>query len=292
MSKCPSLKCKIFHLDHEYYPIYTEIMPRSDEIVPPTEHHKFDVGQEEVAGPQAASQSQLEPDLGKAVLRKLDRSFLPIVIGLCMLLAMSVFSADGCTDLCSFLDRSNIGNAQLAGMGKSLKFSRAQYQWLLTIFYICYILLEWGALMWKVVPPHIWTCACVASWGLAATLQSATQEFAGMMVCRFFLAAAEAMHGPGIPFLLSFFYMRNELGLRSGIFLSAAPFATCFASALAYGITSGHSKLQSWRLLFLVEGLPTLFMAVVAFFFLPDHPGKCRSLTPAEKDFAKAQAVR
>jgi MFS family permease len=113
-----------------------------------------------------------------------------------------------------------------------------------------------------------------------------------MMVCRTFLAIAEAGYGPGIPYLLSFFYMRSEIGLRCGIFLSASPLATCFSGALAYGITSGHSALANWRLLFLVEGLPTMALAFVAFFFLPDSPEKAKFLNAEEKEVGKARAIR
>jgi hypothetical protein len=81
--------------------------------------------------------------------------------------------------------------------------------------------------MWKIVPPHYWAFVTVFTWGVAATLQAAAFNFSGMMVCRFFLAASEAGYGPGLPYLLSFFYMRGEIGLRCGIFLSAAPLATC-----------------------------------------------------------------
>lgn len=81
-------------------------------------------------------------------------------------------------------------------MSKSLGMDDAQYQWLLTIFYIPYIVFEWMALMWKVVPPHIWAFTCVLVWGLASTLQSTAFNFAGMMTCRFFLAVAEAGYGP------------------------------------------------------------------------------------------------
>ena len=48
-------------------------------------------------------------------------------------------------------------------------------------------------------------------------------------------------------------------------------------------ITSGYPKLAQWRLLFIVEGLPTLCMAPVAYFFLPDTPDKARFLTEEEK---------
>lgn len=111
------------------------------------------------------------------------------------------------------------------------------------------------------------------------------------MVCRWFLAMAEAGFAPGIPFLLSFFYRRHELGLRCGIFLSAAPLATTFAGALAFGITSGHPSIANWRLLFIVEGIPTLIMAVVVYFYLPDSPDTARFLTPEEKEIAKARAI-
>lgn len=127
--------------------------------------------------------------------------------------------------------------------------------------------------------------------GVAATLQAAAFNWQGLMVCRFFMAVAEAGYGPGLPYFLSFFYMRSEIGLRCGIFLSAAPFATCFAGALAYGITSGHSLLTNWKLLFLVEGLPSVVIAFVAWLFLPDSPEKARFLNPSEKEVAQSRAI-
>jgi hypothetical protein len=112
-----------------------------------------------------------------------------------------------------------------------------------------------------------------------------------MIVCRTFLAIAEAGYSPGIPYLLSFFYMRSEIGLCCGIFLSASPLATCFSGALVYSITSGHSALANWRLLFLVEGLPTITLVFVAF-FLPDSPEKAKFLNAEEKEVGKARTIR
>lgn len=100
------------------------------------------------------------------------------------------------------------------------------------------------------------------------------------------------LYSPGIIYLLSFFYLRKEIGFRCGIFASAAPLASTFAGALAYGITSGHAHLANWRLLFLVEGLPTIAMALVAFFFIPDSPEKARFLTEDEKDIVRARVMR
>ena len=128
--------------------------------------------------------------------------------------------------------------------------------------------------------------------GLIATLQSATSNWSGMMALRFLLGLSEAGFGPGVPYFLSFFFLRHEVGLRIGLFFCAAPLANTFAGALAYGITSGHPSFASWRLLFLVEGLPTLCMAPVTYCCLPDTPEQAWFLTEEEKAVAKARGVR
>lgn len=64
----------------------------------------------------------------------------------------------------AFLDRSNIGNARIAGMAKDLKLVGEKYDWLLTMFYITYIIFEWTLLLWKVFPPHIVGAVVVFLW--------------------------------------------------------------------------------------------------------------------------------
>lgn len=183
-------------------------------------------------------------------------------------------------------------NARIAGMNEDLDLHGNRYQWLLTIFYISYIVFEFQAICWKIMPPHIWATFVILAWGFIAAIQSTVHSWQAEMALRFLLGICEAGFGPGVPYLLSFFYLRHEVGLRIGIFLSAAPLSTTFAGALAYGITSGHSRLANWRLLFLVEGLPTILMAPVAFFFLPDSPDKANFLNEEEKLIAKARGVR
>jgi len=216
-------------------------------------------------------------EIEKRVVRKLDMTLVPLVVIMYLL---------------AFLDRSNIGNANVAGMSKDLGFSDAQYQWLLTAFYISYITFEWQAHCWQIFPPHIWASFCVFAWGINSTCQAAMTNWAGAFALRFLMGVFEAGYGPGVPYLLSFFYLRRELGLRIGFFLAAAPLANTFAGALAYGITSGHSRIENWRVLFLVEGLPTVALTPLVWFFLPDAPHKSRFLTDEEKTVAEARGVR
>ena len=45
----------------------------------------------------------------------------------------------------------------------------------------------------------------------------------------------EAMFGPGVPLYLSFFYPRDKIGFRQGVFISGAAMANAYGGALAYG---------------------------------------------------------
>ncbi|EST09748.1 Major facilitator superfamily [Kalmanozyma brasiliensis GHG001] len=192
----------------------------------------------------------------------------------------------------ALLDRSNIGNAKTAGMEKSLRMSDAQFQWLLTIFYIAYIVFQFQVLMYKLVPPRIWMTFCVAVWGISGICQAATTNWEGMMVARFFLGVSEAGFGTGWAMYLSFFYPRTEIGLRFGVFVSAGAVSAAVAGSIAYGLARAHTDVASWRLLFLVEGVPTLLMAPAAYFALPNSIQTASFLSEREKAIAEARLFR
>lgn len=184
---------------------------------------------------------------------------------------------------------SDIGNAKIAGLSDDLKLSSSQYEWLLTAFYITYIVFEWMALMYKIVPAHIYISLCVGAWGLLASCQALARGFWDMLLLRAMLGISEAAFGPGAPFYLSFFYKREELAYRTALFVSAAPLATSFASTLAWLIVklSSSMPVAPWRSLFLIEGFPSLVAAVFAWVLIPDSPGKTSFLTPRQRKVAK-----
>ena len=111
------------------------------------------------------------------------------------------------------LDRSNLGNAKLAGLEDTIDLGGWRYNWLGTIFYIAYILSQWLQMGWKRFPPHIYCAIAVIFWGFIATIQAAVFNWAGLMTCRFSLGIAEAMFGSGVPLYLSFFYPREKVDL-------------------------------------------------------------------------------
>jgi MFS family permease len=115
-------------------------------------------------------------------------------------------------------------------------------------------------------------------------MQSITTSFAQLLILRTILGMAEAAF-TGVPFYLSFFYRREELAFRTAIFISAAPLATSFASSLAWVISAATSILPiaAWRLLLLVEGFPSVFVAWYCFTHIADSPESAWFLGKREK---------
>ncbi|KUI63126.1 hypothetical protein VP1G_10235 [Cytospora mali] len=205
-----------------------------------------------------------------AYIRKLDWHLMPVIFFIYML---------------SVLDRSNLGNAHVAGLDEGIGLVGNQYNMLGTVFYIGYIISMWTVVGWKHFPAHIW-CACVVlGWSTLSSLQASVQNYAGLVTIRFILGVFEAMYA-GVPVYLSFFYPKYNVGFRQGIFISGSALANAYGGALGSAILLIKSKIPSWRILFLIEGLPTMLMAAVAFFMLPDSIRAAKFLTEREKDIA------
>ena len=100
--------------------------------------------------------------------------------------------------LLSFLDRTNIGNARLAGMEEDLTMSGTDYNLSLTIFFISYALFEpmTGPLI-KKMTPRVYFTLIILSWGIIMTLMGLVENFSGLLAARFFLGVAEAGLFPG-----------------------------------------------------------------------------------------------
>ena len=142
--------------------------------------------------------------------------------------------------------------------------------------------------MYRIVPPHIYISICILSWGIIASVQAVATSFGFLLFLRALLGISEAAFGPGVPFYLSFFFRRNELAFRTGLFISASPLSASFAGALAWLITKvgEHGPLSPWRLLFLIEGFPSVLVAVWAWDFVPDGPGVAKWLSPRQREVA------
>jgi len=118
-------------------------------------------------------------------------------------------------------------------------------------------------------------------------LMGIVQNYAGLLSARLFLGVAEAGLFPGVAYYLTMWYCRHEIQLRQTLFFSAASIAGAFSGLLAFGISKmdGIGGLEGWRWIFILEGIATVLVAVLAFFILHDFPETATFLTEEERAF-------
>ncbi|KAG6041195.1 hypothetical protein E4U41_005685 [Claviceps citrina] len=209
----------------------------------------------------------------KKILRKMDTRLIPILTLLYLL---------------SFLDRGNIGNAEVEGLSKSLNIAPDQYNWCLTVFFFTYAAFEVPSnLLLKKLRPSRWLPAIMVAWGLVLTLMGLVRNYRGLLIARFFLGVAEAGLYPGIAFYLTTWYCRQEIQFRQALFFSAASVAGAFSGLLAFAISKmdGAAGLEGWRWIFILEGIATVLVACSARFLIHDCPDTASFLTGEERAF-------
>ncbi|KAG8725972.1 hypothetical protein FRC11_001102, partial [Ceratobasidium sp. 423] len=217
----------------------------------------------------------VDSELEKKLVRKLDTVILPLTCALYLF---------------AFLDRSNLGNARLQGLPEDVLQgdpSGTKFDWVSSMFYFSYILAQLPAVVTsKLFRPRIWIGCATIGWGLASTLQAAAFNFRGLLAARFFLGVFEAGFGPMVPLYYTFFYTKHEMGVRLAVWFGFAAVAGAFGGLIAYGVQHIHSHLANWRILFLVEGCPTIALGILTLFTLPDRPDTTKWLQGAQKELA------
>ncbi|OAQ74481.1 high-affinity nicotinic acid transporter [Purpureocillium lilacinum] len=190
--------------------------------------------------------------------------------------------------LVSFIDRSNIGNAKVAGMNKDLHLTGMQYNIALTAFFIPYALLEIPCnVILKLTRPSIWMPSIMLAWGIVMTLTGIVKDFKGLVICRVFLGITESGFFPGATYLLTVWYRRYEVQTRMVVFYASVSLSGAFSGLLAYAIQhmEGIAHLGGWSWIFILEGLATIVIAICMYIFLPDGPATAKFLTQEEKRF-------
>ncbi|RKL32814.1 hypothetical protein BFJ72_g10314 [Fusarium proliferatum] len=208
----------------------------------------------------------------RRLVRKIDMRLMP------MLWLLMVFS---------YLDRSNLGAANVAGMNKTLNLSDQDYYHAIVTFQVAYVISGTPSNMIIVrLRPSLYIPAIMFLWGTCATFLGAVQSREQLWAVRFLLGVTEAGFAPGVMFMFSCWYKREEQAKRFIIFLSASILSGAFGGVLA-GAISGHLDgargIEGWRWLFITEGVLTVAMALFAPFSLLDYPATSKGLTAEER---------
>ncbi|KAJ7068619.1 MFS general substrate transporter [Mycena amicta] len=191
----------------------------------------------------------------------------------------------------NYIDRNNAAAARNRGLTADLHLTGQEFPTLLSILYVGYIIMQIPSNMllnWM-GKPSLYLPGAMIIWGVISCLTGITHNFTGALLTRFFLGFVEAAFFPGALFLLSKWYTRREIGLRTAILYCGNIISNAFGSLIASGILANlNGKLghAAWRWLFYIEGALTVFIAIVAIFILPDFPTTSKWLTLEERELA------
>ncbi|KAJ6498956.1 MFS general substrate transporter [Mycena sanguinolenta] len=227
---------------------------------------------EDLAVPSKEAQVELTEAAHAKILRKLDVHLLPFVSLLYLL---------------SFLDRANIGNAKIAGMAKDADLTGFRYNTIAAVFFIPYALAEVPSnIALKLTRPSRWIPSIMLAWGVVMTFMFFCNTYHDLIIARIFLGLAEAGLFPGITFYLSLWYRRRDVASRVAIFFSAATVAGAFGGILAYGIEKmeGVGGHHGWQWIFCLEGIATVLVSVLSYFFMYDYPATATFLSETERE--------
>src|SRR5689334_16973360 len=193
----------------------------------------------------------------------------------------------------NYLDRVNIGFAGPNGMTAELGLSATLFGIAAGVFFIGYLLLEVPSnLMLHRFGARRWIARILVSWGVVATAMAFTPNATVLIVLRFLLGVAEAGFFPGIILYLTFWFPSEHRTRMTTLFMTAVPISTALGavvSTLVIQYGDGLFGLSGWRVMFLVEGIPAILLAVVVWFFLTDRPAVAGWLPRPERDAPEAR---
>ncbi|TLS26021.1 hypothetical protein PpBr36_07148 [Pyricularia pennisetigena] len=224
--------------------------------------------------PNAASGSfNIDKQSERALVWKLDLRLLPV------LSIMYLFNS---------LDKSNLGNAKTNGLEKSLGLEGNQYNILLSVFFIPYVLTApFLGIAGKKFGPSRVLPIMMFCFGTATLLVVVCHNFGGLFALRWLLGMSESAFFPLVIYYQTMFYRRGELARRLAIFYAAQSIASAFGGLLSFGVFQIRGgALESWRYLFVIEGACTVLFSFFAFWYLPRSAGEARFLNPDERQLA------
>ena len=139
----------------------------------------------------------MTPAADRALVWKFDLRILPV------LAIMYLFNS---------LDKSNLGNAKTAGLEKTLKLKGSQYNTILSVFFVPYVLTApFLGILGKKLGPNRVLPAMMFSFGCFTVLVTAVMNFGGLMTIRWFLGMSESAFFPLVIYYLTTYELHSIL---------------------------------------------------------------------------------
>jgi D-galactonate transporter len=188
--------------------------------------------------------------------------------------------------LMAWLDRYNLGFAKLQ-MVKDLGFSEAVYGFGAGIVYLGYMLFEIPSnLFLEKIGARKTFARITILWGLTSMAMVLVKTPTWFYILRFLLGSFEAGLLPGVILYLTYWFPARRRAQMVAAFLTSIPLSAILGGPISgwvMGSMGGRAGLANWQWLFVLEGMPSIVIGLVAFVIVVDKPAAANWLTEDEK---------
>lgn len=174
----------------------------------------------------------------------------------------------------SYLDRSNIGNAKLAGLMEDINLTDSQFSTASSVLYATYITVQIpGVLLFRMFKANHYLAGMMSAWALVTIFSIFVNNYGSLVATRVLIGLFEGSFYSCLSVYISNTYQPNEMGRRFAYLFIFSALSSAFGGLIATGITEINSgPLSRWKYLYLIEGLLTMVAVCFVFFFLPSYP--------------------
>jgi ACS family tartrate transporter-like MFS transporter len=214
-------------------------------------------------------------DRADAILRRAAWRLVPLI------LAMYV---------AAFLNRVNVGFAALT-MNQDLGLTQEMYGIGAGVFFWGYFLFEVPSnLIMEKVGARLWIARIMLTWALVSMATALVQGAWSFYGLRFLLGVAEAGFYPGILLYFTYWFPSAFRARIIALFCMGVPVANVVGAPLSAWLLDVNAfGIAGWKWLYILEGIPTLLLGLVALWALPDNPARAGFLNDEEKQIVLAR---
>jgi D-galactonate transporter len=187
----------------------------------------------------------------------------------------------------AYVDRVNVSFAKLQ-MQQDLGMSETVYGLGAGIFFVGYFFFEVPAnMILQKIGARLWIGPIMMAWGVVSSCMLFVKGAASFYALRFLLGIVESGFFPGVILYLTYWFTRKHRAKMVAMFMSAVPISGIVAGPISgwiLGRMTDLGSLSAWQWLFLMEGVPSVLVGLIALYFLTDKPSRATWLTNEEKE--------
>jgi ACS family tartrate transporter-like MFS transporter len=184
----------------------------------------------------------------------------------------------------AYVDRINIGFAALQIQSR-LRLSDASFGFAAGVFFAGYVLFQLPSnIVLERIGARRWIAALMVTWGVISSCMILVKTPWQLYILRFMLGCAEAGFFPGIVFYVKSWFPATTRARTVALFSAAGPVSAVIAGPLSGTLLGLHQAgLAGWQWMFLLEGVPAVFLGLGVFLYLTNTPQEAHWLSSDER---------